>query len=138
MVGLVKDNLNKRLINKGEKVMELFISELHEERFIHLRRLLALQYQNNKEYLSVIFLLAGDDEFYDKVSPYFDGIEGSFNFPDMFKNEDFSSGYYILAKLAVHLFNNGEQVTPLDLIGSLDANLYNLAMNAIHLRRKGV
>lgn len=118
--------------------MNLFLNDEHRNKFNHLRKVLALHYQDNKEYLSVVFLMAADQEFYDRVAPYFDGINGLFEFSKMFEEKDFSSGYYVLAKLAVNLFNDGEKVTPLDLISTLDSNLFQLAINAIYVRRQGV
>lgn len=118
--------------------MNVFLNDEHYERFIQLKDLLAKAYQNDKEYLAVIFLLAGDKELFKKVSPYFDEKEGIFNFTEMFNKEEFSSSYYTLAKLAVHLFNNEEKITPLELVSNLDQSRYKLAINAIYVRRQGV
>lgn len=116
-----------------------FLSAEHETRFRQLRQQMSSDYfRNNKEYLSVAFLMAGNEELHRKVSPYFDTTEGGLDSEEMFKNEDFSSGLKTLAKLAVNLFNNNESVTPLDLIGYLDDPLLELAINAILFRRYGI
>lgn len=116
-----------------------FLSSEHETRFRQLRQQMSSDYfRNSKEYLSVAFLMAGNEELHRKVSPYFDTNEGGLDSEEMFKNEDFSSGLRTLAKLAVNLFNNNESVTPLDLISYLDDNLLELAINAILLRRYGI
>lgn len=118
--------------------MNVFLSEEHYERFLQLKDSLAEEFRNRKEYLSVIFLLAGNKELCEKIFPYFDEKEGIFNYNEMFNQEKFSNSYYTLAKLAIHLFNNEKEITPLELISNLDQSKYELAMNAIYVRRQGV
>jgi hypothetical protein len=81
--------------------------------------------------------MAGDEELFHKMNRYFDAKLGEFSSDEMFKEQDFSSGMRILAKLAVNLFNNNETVTPLDFM-LLDDKRLALAMNAILLRRYGL
>lgn len=56
----------------------------------------------------------------------------------MLAAEDFSSGLRTLAKLAVNLFNNNEEVSALDLVGNLDDENFTLALSAIKLRKYGI
>ncbi|MEC2054243.1 hypothetical protein I6J18_00150 (plasmid) [Peribacillus psychrosaccharolyticus] len=49
----------------------------------------------------------------------------------------FSSHTQVLAKLAVHLFDARQSVVPLDLINQLDEQSFQLAINAMILRRMG-
>lgn len=114
-----------------------FINQEHQTNFQEIRSEMAEYYRNNKEYLSVVFIMAGDEELGRKMSPYFDTTEGLFSSEEMFQEQDFSSGMKTLAKLAVHLFNDNETVAPLDFM-SLDDQRLQLALNAILLRRYGV
>ena len=95
-------------------------------------------YRTNKEYLSVVYLMTGNEELYCNMKPYFDAKVGSFDSEEMFEEKDFSSGLRVLAKLAVHLFNSNETVEPLDIISTLDEECFRLALNAFILRRYGV
>lgn len=115
-----------------------FLNRTHSKKFQEIRSSMAEQYRNNKEYLSIVFIMAGDDEVFRKMNPYFDTKEGMLSSDEMFEKEDFSGGIKVLAKLAVHLFNNNETVDPLDLVGTLDDERLQLAINAILLRRYGI
>jgi hypothetical protein len=44
-------------------------------------------YRNNREYLSVVFIMAGDEELRRKVSPYLDTKEGMFSQWKCLKNK---------------------------------------------------
>lgn len=114
-----------------------FLNQQHQVKFQKFRLDMAEYYRNNKEYLSVVFIMTGDEELEHKLSPYFDVKDGMLDSHSMFQEQDFSSGIRVLAKLAVHLFNNNEMVSPLDFM-SLDDQRLNLAMNAILLRRYGL
>lgn len=115
-----------------------FLNQEHETKFQELRLGMAEYYRNNKEYLSVVYIMAGNEELHRKMNRYFNTKEGMFSSDDMFNEEDFSSGNRILAKLAVHLFNDNETVSPLDIISALDDEWFQLALNAIHFRRYGI
>jgi hypothetical protein len=119
------------------KMKVQFLNQEHQAKFQELRAGMAEYYRNNKEYLSVVFIMAGDEELFHKMNRYFDAKLGEFSSDEMFKEQDFSSGMRILAKLAVHLFNNNETVTPLDFM-LLDDKRLTLAINAILLRRYGL
>ena len=102
-----------------------------------MRRNMPEHYRFNKEFLSVIFLMAGNEELNRKIEPYFDVNKGEFDTLEMFEEQDFSSGLRVLALLAVNLFNANEKVDPLQLMSLDDVN-FKLAMNAIILRRHGM
>jgi hypothetical protein len=115
-----------------------FVNSDHQHKFQEVRSEMAEHYRNNKEYLSVVFIMSGDDEIFRKMNPYFDTKRGLLHSKKMFEEQDFSSSINVLAKLAVHLFNNNETVDPLDLVGTLDDERLQLAINAILIRRYGI
>ncbi|MGG0284316.1 DUF6075 family protein [Peribacillus butanolivorans] len=116
-----------------------FLNQDHEAKYSQFRTEgMADYYRTNKEYLSVVYLMTGNEELYRKMKPYFDAKGGNFNSEEMFEEKDFSSGLRVLAKLAVHLFNSNETVEPLDIISTLDEEGFRLALNAFILRRSGV
>jgi hypothetical protein len=115
-----------------------FLNEDHRKSFQELREGLSENRRFDEKYLSVCFLMAGSPELFRKMNPYFDGVEGSLKSDKMFEEQDFSSSFGILAKLAVHLFNSNEKVSPLDLVEYLDKENFQLAINAIILRRYGI
>ncbi|UOQ92866.1 hypothetical protein MUO14_21045 [Halobacillus shinanisalinarum] len=119
-------------------MVNLFLDQEHEDYFYGLRSKMEQEtYKTNKKYLSVIFLMAAEEELYRKANPYFDTTRGVFDSNKMFEEQDFSVGIGLLARLAVLLFDNNESVTLLKLIGTLDEIRFKLALNAIYLRRFG-
>jgi DNA polymerase III delta subunit len=116
-----------------------FLNEKHESRFLQFRAEdMAEHYRSDKEYLSVVYLMTGNDELYRKMKPYFNAKIGEFYSEVMFNEKDFSSGLNVLAKLAVHLFNSNETLEPLHIISQLDDEGFKLALNTIILRRYGI
>lgn len=115
-----------------------FLNQDHQIKFQAIRLEMAEDYRKSKELLSVVFIMAGDEEIYYKLNRYFDAKRGEFLSAEMFKEQDFSSDLLILAKLAIHLFNNTATVDPLELMSTLNDERLQLAINAILLRRYGV
>lgn len=114
-----------------------YLSREHKQDFLENRRNIPEYYRFNKEFLSVLYLISGNEELKQKVEPYFNGNSGMFDTEKMFEEQDFSAGLSILAKLAVNLFNANEKINPLQLM-ILDDENFELAMNAIILRRQGI
>lgn len=114
-----------------------YLSREHKQDFLENRRNIPEYYRFNKEFLSVLYLISGNEELKQKIEPYFNGNSGMFDTEKMFEEQDFSAGLSVLAKLAVNLFNANEKINPLQLM-ILDDENFELAMNAIILRRQGI
>ena len=87
-------------------------------------------------YLPALFiLLSTKNNLYKKTRNYItaDGID----FETMMEKQDFSSGEAKLVRLAANLYNGFMEVTPQELINTLDDRNYDLAMQAIRFRRYG-
>lgn len=115
-----------------------FLDTEHKQQFQKLRTGLAEYYRFDKEHLTLCFIMAGNKELLEKMSPYFDGVGGTLDSYKMFEEQDFSSGLDVLAKLAVHLYNSDEIVTPQAFIRYLDERSLQLALNAILIRVQGI
>lgn len=115
--------------------MTLFNEEHYEAYQSALQRLSSSQ-TKSKEYQTLVYLLTSKPEFIKKALPYLstDGFDSY----SCLKEKDFSSGDRELLKLSVNLFNNNLPSSPLDLVSSLDDESFQLAMNAIYLRKYGV
>ncbi|MEX3914286.1 hypothetical protein AB4672_21170 [Bacillus paralicheniformis] len=110
----------------------------HKYDFLEMRRNIPEHYRFNKECLSVIFLMAGNKELNLKLAPYFDGDKGKFETEKMFEEQEFcSSDLKTLAQLAVSLFNTNKRINTQKLI-SLGKEDFDLAINAIILRKEGI
>ncbi|AVB12117.1 hypothetical protein ACFVL4_24390 [Bacillus subtilis] len=110
----------------------------HKYDFLEMRRNLPEQYRFSKECLSVIFLMAGNKELNQKLTPYFEGDKGEFETEKMFEEQEFcSSDLKTLAQLAVSLFNTNKRIDAQKLI-SLGKENFDLAINAIVLRKEGI
>ena len=116
--------------------MTNFINEEHRQLFEKEVYLLPENYQQSSEFLSLVYIMTSSTEMYRKMKPHFRGELGEFDAFSMFE-QDFSSGHYVLAKLASHLYNNGKEISPLNLIESLDTENMDVAMNAIYIRKTG-
>lgn len=115
-----------------------FLSDTHYRRFEKIRSKMAKRYQNDKEYLSVAYVMAGNAELEKKISPYFDTQEGYLDASALFEEQDLTHGLSVLVSLAVNLFNYGLEVSPINLVNKLDEDNFFLAVNAIKLRRFGI
>ena len=63
--------------------------------------------------------------------------EDGIDIQTMMEKQDFSSGEAKLIRLAANLFNSSMEVTSHEIINTLDAKNYDLAMQAIYFRRHG-
>ena len=87
-------------------------------------------------YLPALFiLLSTKNSLFRKTKNYI--TEDGIDFQTMMEKQDFSSGEAKLIRLAANLFNGSMEVTPYEIINTLDAKNYNLAMQAIYFRRHG-
>ena len=87
---------------KDQELLPKFLSETHFDLFHSVINQLNPSQRNNPEYQAVAFIVTSNDELYTKMNPYF-GANG-FNSIDMLEEEDFSSGYRLIAKAAGDLF----------------------------------
>lgn len=110
-----------------------FLSREHELRFLKIKEQIPEQFYNDRERLSVAFLMAGNQELHKKIEPYIDWTEG-FYFDEMFEKEDLSTGLEVLAKLAVVLYNSGVSLEFKDIYYYLDETNLKLALNAADYR----
>lgn len=115
-----------------------FIDTEHQKQFQDLRMELAEEFRFTNNYLAVIYLMAGCPELNWKAHRHIDMNEGEFRSNDMFENETFTLNTETLAILAVNLFKNERNLTVMELITELDEEMFDLAINAIYLRRKGL
>lgn len=114
-----------------------FLNNEHKAKFQEVRMEMADIDRFNKEFLAAAFIILGDAELEEKMKPYLDPDDGLLDSVAVFEQQDFSNEGLILAKLAAHLFDNSEQVLPLDLV-KLEGEKLKLAMEAIMLRRYGI
>gem|GEM_PF-3971049 len=84
---------------------------------------------------ALFILLSTKNNLYQKTKNYItaDGID----FETMMEKQDFSSSEAKLVRLAANLYNGFLEVTPQELINTLDDRNYDLAMQAIRFRRYG-
>mgnify|MGYP001016454734 FL=1 len=119
--------------------MKYFYDEIHKNsvlKVIRDKRLIHPDGQVDCYYLPALFiLLSTKNSLYKKTKNYI--TEDGIDFITMMEKQDFSSGEAKLVKLAANLFNGSMEVTPQELINSLDDKNYDLAMQAIRFRRYG-
>ncbi|MCX7747218.1 MAG: DUF6075 family protein [Clostridia bacterium] len=119
--------------------MKYFQDETHKNgvlKVIHDKRLVYPDGQVDCYYLPALFiLLSSKNNFYKKTSRYIDA--DGIDFEAMMEKQDFSSGEAKLVRLAANLYNGSMDVTPQELINTLDDKNYDLALQAIRFRRYG-
>lgn len=119
--------------------MKYFMDETHKNNVMKVIRDKRLVYPDGQVdcyYLPALFiLLSTKNNLYKKTRNYItaDGID----FEAMMEKQDFSSGEAKLVRLAANLYNGFLEVTPQELINTLDDRNYDLAMQAIRFRRYG-
>lgn len=119
--------------------MKYFMDETHKNNVMKVIRDKRLVYPDGQVdcyYLPALFiLLSTKNNLYQKTRNYIttDGID----FEAMMEKQDFSSGEAKLVRLAANLYNGSMEVTPQELINTLDDRNYDLAMQAIRFRRYG-
>ena len=119
--------------------MKYFMDETHKNNVMKVIRDKRLVYPDGQVdcyYLPALFiLLSTKNNLYQKTKNYItaDGID----FETMMEKQDFSSGEAKLVRLAANLYNGFLEVTPQELINTLDDRNYDLAMQAIRFRRYG-
>lgn len=119
--------------------MKYFMDETHKNNVMKVIRDKRLVYPDGQVdcyYLPALFiLLSTKNNLYTKTRNYItaDGVD----FETMMEKQDFSSGEAKLVRLAANLYNGFMEVTPQELINTLDDRNYDLAMQAIRFRRYG-
>lgn len=86
----------------------------------------------DSEYGAAFYLFTCNRDLFNRVKGYVnkDGID----FPQIL-NGTYSHGEGTLLRLANNLFNNGAEVSPVELCRTLDDDLFSAAMAAIRIRR---
>lgn len=115
-----------------------YLNTEHKKAFQDLRGGMAEENRFDKKYLSVCFLIAGNIQLRNKMNPYFDRVTGNLHSDLMFEEQDFTSDIRVLARLALNLFTDSVQVSPLELVESLDEEAFKLSLNAVLIRRHGI
>ena len=119
--------------------MKYFLDETHKDNVMKVIRDKRLVYPDGQVdcyYLPALFiLLSTKNNLYKKTRNYIDA--DGIDFETMMEKQDFSSGEAKLARLAANLYNGSMEVTPQELINTLDDRNYDLAMQAIRFRRYG-
>lgn len=119
--------------------MKYFLDETHKNNVMKVIRDKRLVYPDGQVdcyYLPALFiLLSTKNNLYKKAKNYIDA--DGIAFEAMLEKQDFSSGEAKLVRLAAKLYNGSMEVTPQELINTLDYRNYDLAMQAIRCRRYG-
>lgn len=111
----------------------IFVNYNHQQNFNVLIEGVPSHVRNSKEKMVLIYLIAGNEELKEKLTPYIDWSVGV-DFQAFFSNEDLSSGLFILAKLAWVLYNNGSSLNFSEVFVKLDTQNLELAINAARYR----
>lgn len=119
--------------------MKYFVDETHKNNVMKVIRDKRLVYPDGQVdcyYLPALFiLLSTKNNLFKKTINYIDA--DGIDFGAMMEKQDFSSGEAKLVRLAANLYNASMEVTPQELINTLDDRNYDLAMQAIRFRRYG-
>ncbi|WP_408608764.1 DUF6075 family protein [Alkaliphilus serpentinus] len=113
----------------------VFLSQQHKLRYEEL--LLKDNTRNrDSERYALFFLLAGNDDLYQKRNSIYNFSEHQIRLCLSDDKVDFSSGCEALIRLGFNLYNRyrDECTTPLELLSNLDEENQLLALNAMALR----
>lgn len=126
-------------IYKEEYFMVLFHDESHRQNVLHCLWKNNRIYPDGKAdsyYLPALYLLLSTkNDLYKKTRRYID--KDGIDFETMLSAHDFPSSERKLIKLAANLFNGSMEVSPTELINTLDDENFQLALQAILFKRTG-
>lgn len=116
---------------------DIFKSEAHKMRLLEVMQLLGKIYQDklDPEYGSALYILTSHLGTWQKAQEYITAF--GIDFETMLEEVDFSGGVSVLIRLAGNLFNGQTRVEPVEML-RLDESNFNIALNAIRLRRDGL
>ena len=138
MLDLDFSNFHVNIYSEPPQKAIFYKNQIHRETVIqYLKRLDKINPSGevDREYLSALYIICSDGEFRYKCLQYIDLEERGIDFNSCLSEQDFSSGYYPLVKLASNLFNENNSVTPMELIRTLSGEYWDLALQAICLRK---
>jgi hypothetical protein len=122
---------------REQELSILFKSPAHKARLFDAMRELGKVYDGklDAEYASCLYILAADLSTWGKASDYIsrDGID----IASMLEDVDFSGGYSVLILLAGNLFNEQQNINPIELL-RLDETNFQIALCALNIRRYGL
>jgi len=106
---------------------------LHKYRFAEL---VSAANSNDIERKSLFYIVAGNEELYQKRHAIYDFKENAIH-TDFQQRAYFSRGLKLLILLGFNLYNGSSDYpfSPMDLINTLDNNNFQIAINAIKIRR---
>ncbi|MDR3543394.1 MAG: hypothetical protein P4L69_20925 [Desulfosporosinus sp.] len=110
-----------------------FEDEKHAEEFNHLFQRLGKG--QDKEYLAAFYVLTADEELRRKGAQLVG--QGGIDWRSVF-SQDWSSGYRLLLELAQSLFQSSGKIDLAYGLRTWDEERFNLAIQAIHVRRNGL
>ena len=110
-----------------------FVDQKHAEEFLRMYQRLAKAQEN--EYLAAFYVLTADEEMRRKGAQLVgrDGIAWESIF-----YQDWSSGYKLLLELAQSLFQSSGQINLAYGLCTWDEIRFNVALQAIQIRRNGL
>lgn len=86
--------------------------------------------------VAAMFLISGHPDLFRKALPYFVS-PFTWDWPRMMRQQDFSSGILVLARLAIDLFTGSDQTAVSELVDRLDSRNFDLALGAVQVKRWG-
>ncbi|MDJ0305641.1 DUF6075 family protein [Dehalobacter sp.] len=114
-----------------------FHDEAHRQKVVHYLQKDNRVYPDSRAdsyYLPALYLLLSTkNDLYKKIGRYIDS--DGIDFEKMLSKQDFPSSERKLIKLAANLFNGSMEVSPSELIDTLDDENFTQALQAIFLKR---
>lgn len=111
-----------------------FIDNAHRDRYLFALKELGIS-EPSADWRPLIFLLTGAPELLAKARKYLDPRHDMYHWDTMFEEQDFGSGFRVLARLSVELFSGEGDLKVPDLWWRLDDRNFDLALRAIRARR---
>lgn len=110
----------------------MFLDEQHKANFYLLLNRLEPR-EADIYHQTLFFILAGNPSLMEIADNIYD-FEKKELIPEVLEHNGLSSGENALLQLAVHLYNNSNNITVYDTFYNLDNRNFNLAINSIKLR----
>lgn len=115
----------------------MFINEEHEKRY---KKLKSKSRCNHSEFNSLMYIIAGNEQLYNKVNSIYNFKENKLNLSFNDEGEPYLGDLWLsnsesaLLRLGIQMYNNGTKQNVFDTFCSLDEYNCVLAINCIKIR----
>ncbi|MEK4108613.1 MULTISPECIES: hypothetical protein [unclassified Paenibacillus] len=117
--------------------MEKFTDYSHKNQYRLIKAQLPAGKRNDCNLLPVVYLMAGNEEFRNKVTHFINWNEGEIDWSNLLNSNDDIEELTILIKLSAELYSHKQMISIYDLINKLDKNNFSMVLMLLQNIKEG-